>query len=104
LRGKSEIERIKEAAWELVRVTKNDAVKVEALKIVAGCKGVLLPDLNEKFLTVKQIVQVRQAKQSLVERVLRTKARRKKENRRAYLRRELKRLKAAPQPQETTNA
>jgi hypothetical protein len=90
----SESQRIKDAAWQLVLDSKSDVVKVEALKVICGCRGILLPDLDERFLSVKQITQFRAMKASLVEKAQRRKKRRARENRRAYLRRQLKEIRA----------
>src|SRR5579862_7275812 len=95
---KNELRRIADAAWQIALDAKASRIeKLEALKLVAAAKGVLLPELDERWLTVRQVTQLRQAKQQLVERVLRKKARRKRENRKAYLRRQIKTLEAAQQ-------
>jgi hypothetical protein len=89
----SEIKQIAEAAWNIVRDPRSSRIeRLEGLKLIAGCKGVLLPDVDERWLTVRQVTQLRRIKQELVERVLRRKAARNRQNRRAYLRRRIKAL------------
>ncbi|HZQ90368.1 MAG TPA: hypothetical protein VFA60_01090 [Terriglobales bacterium] len=86
-----ELRRIADEAWKIVLDTRSTRIeKLEALKLIAACKGVLLAELDERWLTVKQVCQLRQAKQQIVERVLRKKERRKRANRRAYLRRAIR--------------
>ena len=89
----SEIRKIAEHAWLIVLDPRSSRIeRLEALKLIAGCKGVLLPDINEQWLSVRQVTQLRRIKQELVERVLKRKAVRQKQNRRAYLRRRIKAL------------
>jgi hypothetical protein len=89
----SEVQRIAEAAWEIVRDPRSSRIeRLEALKLIAGCKGVLLPDINERWLSVRQVAQLRRVRQELVEKALRRKAARRKQNARAYIRRRLREL------------
>jgi len=64
--------------------------KIEAGKVIAACAGVLVPDTSESFLSTRQAVELRQAKQAIVTKMLRRKERKRLENRRAYLRRKLR--------------
>ena len=64
--------------------------KIEAAKVIAACSGVLLPDTSEAVLTTVQAVQLRAAKQAIVERMQKRRERKRLENRRAYLRRKLR--------------
>lgn len=57
--------------------------KIESAKLVAACNGVLLPDLNEEWLTTKQAVEFRRAKQDLLDKELIRKTARKRQNQRA---------------------
>ena len=57
--------------------------KIESAKLVAACNGVLLPDINEEWLTTKQAVEFRRAKQDLLDKGLIRKAGRKRQNQRA---------------------
>jgi hypothetical protein len=92
---KNEIRRIADAAWQIVIDPKANRIeRLEALKLVAACKGILLPELNENFLSVRQVLQLRRAKQQIVERVLRQKAQRRKANRKQYVKRQLRELEA----------
>lgn len=92
---KSELRRMADEAWKIALDTRASRIeKLEALKLVAAAKGVLLPELDERWLTVRQVTQLRQAKQQLVEKVLRQKAKRKRENRLHYLRKKLRTLEA----------
>ena len=81
--------------------------KIEAAKVLAACQGVLLPELSEKILNVKQVLRLREAKQKIVEQVLRKQTARKRQNRRYYIRKKLKRIGAteavsvAAQPEQT---
>jgi hypothetical protein len=71
--------------------------KLIALQLIAAAKGMLLPALDEKFLSVRQVCQLRRIQQELVERVLKGKARKAKANRKAYLKRRLRELETQPQ-------
>jgi hypothetical protein len=89
----NELRRMADSAWKIALDPKSSRIeKLEALKLVAAARGILLPDLNEKWLTVRQVCQLRTAKKELVEKALRRKARRKVENKRARLRRKIKEL------------
>lgn len=89
----SEIKRIAEAAWLIVLDPKASRMeKLTALSILCGCRGILLPTLDERFLSVRQITQVRRVQQELVGKALRRKAARRKQNARAYLRKRLREL------------
>src|SRR5262245_16608167 len=91
----TELQKIKDAAWQIVADPRANRIeRLDALKLVAGCKGVLLPDINEKWLTVRQVTQLRRIRQDLVEKALRKKARKQRENRRAYLRKRIRELEA----------
>ena len=63
--------------------------KIEAAKVIAACAGILLPDTSEAFLSTRQAVELRQARQTIAERMLKRKERRRLENRRQYLKRKL---------------
>ena len=92
---KQELKRIADEAWKIVLDPRSTRIeKLEGLKLIAAAKGVLLPDINEQWLTVRQVCQLRKARQELVEKALRKKARRKVENKRARLRRKIRELKA----------
>lgn len=69
--------------------------RIECAKVLLSCYGQLIPDVNEEFLGVRQLVQLRKLKQEITERVLKKKAARKRQNRRAHLRRKIKKLEAA---------
>jgi hypothetical protein len=95
---KNELRRIADIAWQIALDTRSNRIeKLEALKLVAAAKGVLLPDINEQWLTVRQVCQLRKAKQTMVEKVLKLKSRRKVENQRARLRRKIRELKGQKQ-------
>ena len=70
--------------------------KIEAAKVIAACAGVLLPDTSEAFLSTKQAIELRQARQAVAERMLKRKERRRLENRRQYLKRKIAMQTAAP--------
>jgi hypothetical protein len=92
----SELQRIKDAAWRIVSHPKSNRIEIlEALKLLASCKGLLIPDLDERWLTVRQVAQLRRIKQELVETVLRRKERKRKANRKAYIRRLIKAAESA---------
>jgi hypothetical protein len=98
---KTDLQRIVESAWSIVLHPKANRIEqLEGLKLVCAARGVLLPDISERWLSTQQAVQLRQAKQALIEKALNCKARRKRENRRAYLRRQLRSLEVQePEPQ-----
>jgi hypothetical protein len=86
----TELQRIKCAAWEIITdPISNRIERIEALKLIAAAKGLLLPDVNEQWLSVRQVAQLRRIKQQLVEKVLARKERKKKANRRQYLRKRI---------------
>jgi hypothetical protein len=66
--------------------------RIECAKVILSCHGCLLPDIDEKWLSVRQITQLRRAKQDIVERVLHQKQVRKTQNRRSYLRKTIQKL------------
>jgi hypothetical protein len=89
----TELARIRSEAWGIVaHPAAKRFEKIEALKLICATKGILIPDLDERFLTVKQALQLRQAKSRIVETALRRKEKAKVINRRAYLRRRLRQL------------
>jgi hypothetical protein len=91
----SEIERIKCAAWEIIADPKANRIeRLEALKLIAACKGLLLPDINEQWLSVRQVAQLRRIKQQLVEKVLARKERKQRVNRKQYIKRRIAELEA----------
>lgn len=100
----TEIQRIKYAAWQIATDPRASRIeRIEALKLVCAAKGILLPELDERFLSVKQITQLRRAKQALVEKALKRKERKRRANRKAYIRRRLKaeaQAESGPTPQE----
>jgi hypothetical protein len=63
--------------------------KIEAAKVIAACSGILLPDTSETFLSTRQVVELRAARQAIVEKMQRRKERKRLENRRGYLKRKL---------------
>jgi hypothetical protein len=86
----TELQRIKCAAWEIITDPKSNRIeRIEALKLIAAAKGLLLPDVNEQWLSVRQVAQLRRIKQQLVEKVLARKQRKQKANRLQYLRKRI---------------
>jgi hypothetical protein len=86
----TEAKRIAEQAWLIVLDARANRIeRLEGLKILCACKGILLPDIDEKWLTVRQVAQLRRVKQELTEKALRRKERKKKQNRRGYIRRRI---------------
>jgi hypothetical protein len=99
----SELKQLAGAMWAILRDPRASRIeRVEAAKVILSCHGCLLPDVNESFLSIRQITQLRALKQRTAERVLKQKERRKRQNRRAYLRRQIKALEA-PQANGGTN-
>jgi hypothetical protein len=91
----SEIQQIKDVAWGIIadpRATRIE--RLEALKLIAATRGLLIPELDERWLTVRQIAGLRRIKRDMVERVLKQKARKARANRKAYLRRRIRELEA----------
>ena len=64
--------------------------KIESAKVIAACSGVLLPDTSEALLSTRQAVELRAARQAIVEKMQRRKERKRLENRRGYLKRKLR--------------
>jgi hypothetical protein len=92
---RTSLKQLSEAMWRIVLDPRSSRIeRIECAKVILSCHGCFLPDLNESFLTAKQVVQLRGLKQEIVERTLRRKERRKRQNRRAYLRRQIKALEA----------
>jgi hypothetical protein len=90
---KTDLQQVVESAWAIVLHPKSNRIeKLEGLKLVCAARGILLPEISERWLSTQQAVQLRQAKQELIDKALRCKTRRKRENRRTYLRRQLKNL------------
>jgi hypothetical protein len=89
----SELKRIAEEAWKIALDPRASRVeKLEGLKLIAATKGILLPDIDERWLTVRQVCQLRNAKQRLLEKALRRKDRKRKANRKQYLKRRISEL------------
>ena len=83
--------RIKAEMFKIVEDPRTSTfAKIEAAKVIAACAGVLLPDTSESYLSTKQAVELRQAKQAIAARMLKRKERRQLENRRQYLKRKLR--------------
>jgi hypothetical protein len=101
----SEIQRIKEVAWAIIADPRSTRIeKLTALSLIASAKGMLLPTLDERFLSVRQVCQLRRIQQELVEKVLRRKARKAKANRKAYIRRRIQKLETEQAVQATHGA
>ena len=58
--------------------------------------------MNEQWLSVRQVAQLRRIKQELVEKALQRKERKSKANRKNYLRRKIKTLEAQKETDGTT--
>jgi len=87
------LKRLADVMWTVITDPRASRIeRIECAKVILSCHGCLLPDVNESFLSVRQIVQLRSVKQQIVEKALRRKDRRKRQNRRAYLRRKIKAL------------
>lgn len=92
---KRELRPIAEAMFSILADPRSNRVeRIECAKVLLSLYGQFIPDVNESFLSVRQLTQLRQVKQQIVEKVLRRKVVRKKANRRAYLRRTLNKLEA----------
>jgi len=92
-----ELKRLRGEAWRIVNDGRASRIeRLEALKIIAAANGILLPNISEEWLTVKQAVRLRQMQQELLTKALRLKERKRKQNRRAFLRRKLRALEGAP--------
>lgn len=63
--------------------------RIEAAKVLLSLAGMFIPDVNESFLSARQITNLRQLKQAVIERALNSKERKRKANRRSYLRKKL---------------
>jgi hypothetical protein len=60
--------------------------------MLCACRGLVVGNVNEEWLSKKQIIELRRQQLKLVDRVLRAKAVRRKQNRRTYLRRAIRKL------------
>jgi hypothetical protein len=93
---KTELQKIREEAWRIVLEPRASRVeRLEALKLIAACKGVLLPDIDERWLSAKQVCQLREAKRALLEKALQRREQRRRANRKHYLRRTIAALEQA---------
>lgn len=91
----TEIARIRSEAWAIVsHPAARRFEKIEALKLICATKGILIPDLDERFLTVKQALQLRQAKSRVLEDALKRREKVRVANRRQYLKRRIRQLEA----------
>lgn len=89
----SEVRRIADEAWKIVSDPRSNRIeRLEALKLIAATRGLLIPELDERWLTVRQVAELRRIKQQLVEKALRRKERRRKANRKAYIKRRIREL------------
>jgi hypothetical protein len=89
----SEIKRIQEECWSILEQPQcNRIERILTLQMLCACKGLIVGNINEEWLSKKQIIELRRQQQKLVERVLRAKAVRRKQNRRTYLRRAIRKL------------
>ena len=94
----SETRRIAEEAWKIVTDPRANRIeRLEALKLIAATRGLLIPELDERWLTVRQVAEMRRIKRDLIEKVLQRKARKAKANRKQYLRRRIRELEMAQQ-------
>jgi hypothetical protein len=94
------LKQLKLAMYAIVEDVRASRIeRIEAAKVIAAVSGVLLPDTSEEFLSTRAAVQLRQAKEVIVTKMVARKERKRLENRRGYLKRKLK-----PQPQEEINA
>jgi len=86
----TETERIKAEAWRIVTDARANRIeRIEGLKLICAARGILLPEVREDLLDRKQTVQLRKAKQELIEKALRKKAQRSRANRKSYLKRKI---------------
>lgn len=89
----SETRRIADEAWRIVRDPRANRIeRLEGLKLIAATRGLLIPELDERWLTVRQVAELRRIKQDLVEKALQRKERKRRANRKAYLRRRIREL------------
>lgn len=99
---RNELKQLKAAMWTILSDPRASRIeRIECAKVILSCHGRLIPDVNEEFLSVRQITQLRSMKQQVVARVLRQKERRKVENQRARLRRKIRELKAKQEGEQT---
>jgi len=90
---RNELKPIRDAMLAILLDSRSTRIeRIECAKVLMSCYGQLIPEVNEQWLSVRQLTQLRMMKQQIVERVLKKKARRKRANRKAYLRRRIKEL------------
>jgi hypothetical protein len=101
---KSDLKQVSAAMWAVLGDPRASRIeRIESAKVILSCHGQLVPDVNESFLSVRQLTQLRAFKQRTVEKVMRKKERRKRQNRKAYLRRQIKTLEAQQPNGELSN-
>jgi hypothetical protein len=92
----TETQRIAAVAWEIALDARANRIeKLSALGILCACRGIVVGEIREEWLPPKQIVQLRDIRRKLIERVLRKKAVRKRQNRKAYIRRKIRAIETA---------
>ena len=97
----SETRRIADAAWQIVSDPRANRIeRLEGLKLIAATRGLLIPELDERWLTVRQVAELRRIKRDLIEKILKRKARKARANRKQYLKRLLREREAQPQAAE----
>jgi hypothetical protein len=89
----NELKRVRDEAWLIISNPKSTRIeKLEALKLICACRGIFLMDINEKWLSVKQVLGLRRAKQDLLEKALKRKERKRHANRKFYLKKRIAEL------------
>lgn len=72
--------------------------RVLAAQVILALHGLFLPGVSEEWLDTRQTIELRRVQRELLAKVLHQKAVRKKQNRRALLRRKLRTLQETNEP------
>ena len=96
---KGEVRKLADECWKIVADFRSSRIEVlTALSLIAATKGLLIPTVDEKFLSAKQIFRLRQMQHDVVEKALKQKAAKKKRNRKHYLRRRVREIESTQAP------
>lgn len=88
---RKELKPIRDAMAAILADPRSNRIeRIEAAKVILSCHGVLLPDVDESFLSVRQLTQLRAWKRQTVEKVLKRKEQKRLQNKRNWLRRKIR--------------
>ncbi len=95
---KKELMPVRDAIFAILADPRSNRVeRIECAKVLLSLYGQFVPDVDERWLSVRQLTELRRFKHQAVEKVLKL----KRKNRKAYLKRRLKELEAKQQNQQS---